>query len=628
MLELPHAVLRNRDEKTSHRARAGRRFRFPSRLGPVSHEAGASCGGVPSGRRRRHLGAARLAEAHRALGKARRRREPRGRRGQHRHRDRGEERARRPHPHHGVFLVREQPRALPEPAFRHQQGFHSRHPGGDGSGGGDREPFAAGKEPRRADRVRPRASGSRQVRLLRDRHAGAPRGRADDAAHRNPHDPRALQGDRSGDDRDARRRNRDHLRGGALRHAAFQERPPESPRGRQPQPLSRAARGSDHGGSRTQGVRDRLLVRGAGARGNPPAHRRSRAARDRRDRQRAGDQGEPACPGLDRRGQHSRGAHRAHPARIRALVEGGQGGRRQGGMRRIVRCYNLPRRGDALRSRRKKMDFSKFQTVKVEVAHDIAWVTMNRPDKRNAMSPQMHEEMIAALSQLAAAPEAKVLVLAGAGESWSAGQDIQLFFRDLDDKPADKRRAILASQEWRWNQLAHFPKPTIAMVNGFCYGAAFTPLVACDFAIAAEDAKFGLSEINWGILPGGLVAKVMLDACSYRDAKWYALTGEPFDGKVAARIRLVNFAVPRAKLTEETVKLAKMLLTKNPQVYKSVKEVMHHVRGMDVEQATDYLKAKEMEMRFLDREQGRTQGMKQFLDDKTYRPGFETYKRD
>jgi trans-feruloyl-CoA hydratase/vanillin synthase len=273
------------------------------------------------------------------------------------------------------------------------------------------------------------------------------------------------------------------------------------------------------------------------------------------------------------------------------------------------------------------MDFSKFQTVKVEVADDIAWVTMNRPEKRNAMSPQMHEEMIAALRDLAVEPEAKVLVLTGAGESWSAGQDIELFFRDLDDKPADKRRAILASQEWRWNQLAHFPKPTIAMVNGYCYGAAFTPLVACDFAIAAEDAKFGLSEINWGILPGGLVAKVMLDACSYRDAKWYALTGEPFDGKVAAQIRLVNNAVPRAKLREETVKLAKMLLAKNPQVYKSVKEVMHHLRGMDVEQATDYLKAKEMEMRFLDREQGRREGMKQFLDDKAYRPGLETYKR-
>jgi trans-feruloyl-CoA hydratase/vanillin synthase len=119
----------------------------------------------------------------------------------------------------------------------------------------------------------------------------------------------------------------------------------------------------------------------------------------------------------------------------------------------------------------------------------------------------------------------------------------------------------------------------------------------------------------------------MLDACSYRDAKWYALTGEPFDGRLAEKIRLINYAVPRATLREETVKLAKMLLGKNPQVYKSVKEVMHHIRGMDVEQATDYLRAKEMEMRFMDREGGRAQGMKQFLDDKAYRPGLETYKR-
>ncbi len=274
------------------------------------------------------------------------------------------------------------------------------------------------------------------------------------------------------------------------------------------------------------------------------------------------------------------------------------------------------------------MDFSKLQNVKVEIAPEgIAWVTMNRPEKRNATSPDMHREMVEVLGHLATAPEAKLLVLTGAGEAWSAGNDIKLFFRELDDKPVEKYRALLASQQWRWNQLAHFPKPTIAMVNGYCYGAAFTPLVACDFAIAAEDAVFGLSEINWSILPGGLVAKVMLDSVSYRDAKWYALTGEPFDGRKAAEMRLVNFAVPRAQLREETVKLAKKLLEKNPQAYKSVKEVLHHLRGMDIEQATDYLKAKEMEMRFLDREGGRAQAMKQFLDDKTYRPGLETYKR-
>jgi trans-feruloyl-CoA hydratase/vanillin synthase len=240
----------------------------------------------------------------------------------------------------------------------------------------------------------------------------------------------------------------------------------------------------------------------------------------------------------------------------------------------------------------------------------------------------MHTEMIQVLRELATAPDAKALVLTGTGDSWSAGQDIKLFFRDLDDKPAEKFNMLLASQEWRWNQLSRFPKPTVAMVNGYCFGAAFTPLVACDFAIAAEDAQFGLSEINWGIVPAGLVAKVMLESVSYRNAKFYALTGRPFDGRKAAEIGLIDFAVPRARLREETVKLTQELLAKNPQTYRSVKEALNHLRGMSVDQATDYLKAKESEMRFLDKEQGRAQGMKQFLDDKTYRPGFAAYNRE
>jgi trans-feruloyl-CoA hydratase/vanillin synthase len=91
---------------------------------------------------------------------------------------------------------------------------------------------------------------------------------------------------------------------------------------------------------------------------------------------------------------------------------------------------------------------------------------------------------------------------------------------------------------------------------------------------------------------------------------------------------LIDFAVPRAQLREETVKLARELLAKNPQTYRSIKEALNYLRGMSVDQATDYLKAKESEMRFLDQEQGRAKGMKQFLDDKTYRPGLGPYKRD
>ncbi len=269
-----------------------------------------------------------------------------------------------------------------------------------------------------------------------------------------------------------------------------------------------------------------------------------------------------------------------------------------------------------------------YETVKVEKENGITWVILNRPEKRNAMNPQMHYDMLDVITELEVDDETRVLVLTGAGNSWCAGQDLKEYFRALDNNPKERRRAGWSSQQWRWEKLSIFPKPTIAMVNGFCFGGAFTPLVACDFAIAAEDAVFGLSEINWGILPGGLVSKVFADIVSYRDGLYYAMTGDSFDGKKAAEIRLVNYAVPREKLREETVALAGKLMQKNPWALRACKQAFKTVRTMDYHQAADYLSAKSIEIRHMDREGGREKGMKQFLDDKTYRPGFEPYGRN
>ncbi len=275
-----------------------------------------------------------------------------------------------------------------------------------------------------------------------------------------------------------------------------------------------------------------------------------------------------------------------------------------------------------------KMDFDKLQAVKVERQGGITFVILNRPEKRNAMSPQLHFEMVEVLKELAEDEETKVLVLTGAGESWCAGQDIKLFFRELDDKPKERHLARLANHEWRWTLLSSFPKPTIAMVNGYCFGGAFVQLFACDFAIAADEAQFGLSEVNWGILPGGLVGKVIVDGLSYRDAVWYSMTGDSFDGKKAAEIKLINKSVPAVDLRAATVELAETLARKNPQTLRTIKESLRLVRGMSVDQAADYLLAKEREMRFMDTESGRAEAMKQFLDDKTYRPGMGEYQRE
>ena len=261
-----------------------------------------------------------------------------------------------------------------------------------------------------------------------------------------------------------------------------------------------------------------------------------------------------------------------------------------------------------------------YETVRIELEDGIGWVILNRPEKRNAMTPKLHEEMVEILTELEFDPRMKVLVLTGAGQSWSAGQDLKEFFRDLEDKPAERARAHETNQLWRWQKLYGYSKPTIAMVNGHCFGGAFTQLVACDFAIAAEDAAFGLSEVNWGTLPGGFVCKAVTEAMCLRDAMWYAVTGQSFDGRTAEKIRLVNKAVPRERLREETIALAKHLMGLNPHAVRATKQAVKSVRQMSLDLAADYLTAKGDELRLADFG-GRERAMAKFLDEKSFRPG-------
>ena len=163
------------------------------------------------------------------------------------------------------------------------------------------------------------------------------------------------------------------------------------------------------------------------------------------------------------------------------------------------------------------------------------------------MSPQLHYDMDDALARLEVDEDVKVVVVSGEGGNFSAGQDLKKFFRELERNPGERKKAAAAANRWRWERLYSYDKPTIAMVHGFCVGGAFMQLLACDFAIAAEDATFSLSEVNWGILPGALVSKAVADTVLPRHALYYACLGEPFDGKEAARIGMINYAVPLAQ---------------------------------------------------------------------------------
>lgn len=270
----------------------------------------------------------------------------------------------------------------------------------------------------------------------------------------------------------------------------------------------------------------------------------------------------------------------------------------------------------------------RWQTVKVNVEEGIAWVTLNRPEKRNAMSPTLNREMIDVLETIELDQEAHVLVLTGEGESFSAGMDLKEYFREIDASPEIVQVKVRRdASTWQWKLLRHYAKPTIAMVNGWCFGGAFSPLVACDLAIAADESVFGLSEINWGIPPGNLVSKAMADTVGHREALYYIMTGETFTGPQAAKMGLVNRSVPLTELREATRELAATLRDKNPVVMRAAKIGFKMCRELTWEQNEEYLYAKLDQAQQLDPEQGRAQGLKQFLDEKSIKPGLESYQR-
>ena len=273
------------------------------------------------------------------------------------------------------------------------------------------------------------------------------------------------------------------------------------------------------------------------------------------------------------------------------------------------------------------MSIKAYENIIVEKEDGITWVILNRPEKRNAMSPGLHYDMDDALARLAVDDETQVLVLTGAGDAFCAGQDLKLYFRDTANNPLMRRKSNEAAHSWFWDRLTTFPKPTIAMVQGYCFGGGLTPVCACDFAIAADDAQFGLSEINWGILPGGYVSWNIANTMSFRDAMHYAASGETFDGKKADELRFVTFSVPKKDLRRATVDYARMLMQKNPTALRATKEAIRAVKDMSAAQAVDYLRAKGDAVKYHDDEDGRAEGMKQFLDDKSFRPGFGPYKR-
>ncbi len=271
-------------------------------------------------------------------------------------------------------------------------------------------------------------------------------------------------------------------------------------------------------------------------------------------------------------------------------------------------------------------DRSETETVAFDVQDGIAWVRFNRPEKRNCMSPKLNRQMGRVLDELEFREDVGVLVLSGEGSAWSAGMDLKEYFRETEAQGlAGTRTAQREAYGW-WRRLRWYQKPTIAMVNGWCFGGGYGPLFGCDLAFAAETATFGLSEINWGILPGGGASKVIAELTGFRRAMYHAMMGENIDGKTAAEWGLVNEALPLDALRDRVEQVARVLLAKNPVALKATKDAIRRVREMTYDNAEDYLIRAQEAANSFDND-GRKEGIRQFIDEKSYKPGLAAYDK-
>jgi trans-feruloyl-CoA hydratase/vanillin synthase len=270
-------------------------------------------------------------------------------------------------------------------------------------------------------------------------------------------------------------------------------------------------------------------------------------------------------------------------------------------------------------------DRAEADTVALTIADGIAWLRFNRPEKRNCMSPRLNRQMKKMLEEIEFRDDVGVLVLTGEGVAWSAGMDLKEYFRESEAEglPAI-RRSQREAYAW-WERLRWYEKPTIAMINGWCFGGAYGPLYACDIAIAAEDAQFGLSEINWGILPGGGASKVAANLMPLRKAMYHAMMGENLTGIEAAAQGLVTEAVPADKLEARVREIAAALLKKDGQALRATKWAIRRMIELTYDNAEDYLIRAQEALHSFGGVAARHEATRQFLDEKSFKPGLGTF---
>ncbi len=220
-----------------------------------------------------------------------------------------------------------------------------------------------------------------------------------------------------------------------------------------------------------------------------------------------------------------------------------------------------------------------FTTIVYEVNDNVATITMNRPEKLNAFNGTMLEEMSQVLDDVYERADIRVLVITGAGRAFSAGADFEWF--DMAKFAPLMRVTPRRVTHRLFDELEYLEKPVIAAINGTCAGGGLELALSCDLRIAAESARFGLPEVNAGIMPGSGGCSRLIEVVGVGRAKELAMTGDLISAQKAEAINLVTAVVPAQELMPKVRETAATLIKKAPLAVGMVKHIINTARGVD-----------------------------------------------
>jgi methylglutaconyl-CoA hydratase len=212
-----------------------------------------------------------------------------------------------------------------------------------------------------------------------------------------------------------------------------------------------------------------------------------------------------------------------------------------------------------------------YTTILVTEADGIRRITLNRPERRNAMTPEMQAELITEMEEVAAS-DCRVVVFAGAGEGFCAGLDLSSL-QKMNDKSAAEHTADAERIARLFRTLYELPKPTIAVVQGAAIAGGTGLATMCDFTLAAPGAKFGYTEVRIGFVPAVVSAFLTLQV-GEKQARDLLLTGRLFTSEEALRLGLVSEVVEAERLEVRMLEIAASLKANSPEALAATKRLL------------------------------------------------------